>query len=121
MSPFLRTRLVLAVPDLARSTAYWRDQLGLALQFETEGWSFLGQEGFTVMLGDCPQALPVASLGDHSYVAYLTVRDAAALHATYAARGVEFTKPLSDEPWGMREFGVRTVDGHRLMFGQQLD
>jgi hypothetical protein len=26
-------------------------------------------------------------------------------------------KPLRDEPWGMRELGIRTVDGHRIMFG----
>ena len=27
------------------------------------------------------------------------------------------TKPLRDEPWGMREFGLRTADGHRIMIG----
>jgi len=27
---------------------------------------------------------------------------------------------LADKPWGMREFGVRTPDGHRIMFGQEL-
>jgi hypothetical protein len=26
-------------------------------------------------------------------------------------------KPLRIEPWGMREFGIRTIDGHRMMFG----
>jgi hypothetical protein len=29
-------------------------------------------------------------------------------------------KPLASEPWGMREFGLRTVDGHRIMIGQDL-
>ena len=29
-------------------------------------------------------------------------------------------KPLRDEPWGLREFGLRTVNGHRLMFGQPI-
>jgi hypothetical protein len=24
------------------------------------------------------------------------------------------------EPWGMREFGIETPDGHRIMFGQKL-
>jgi len=36
------------------------------------------------------------------------------------AAGAEFIQTLSDKPWGMREFGVRTVDGHRIMFGQEL-
>ena len=46
--------------------------------------------------------------------------DAAALYAEYRAAGAEFIQPLADKPWGMREFGVRTVDGHRIMFGQEL-
>jgi hypothetical protein len=28
-------------------------------------------------------------------------------------------KAIKDEPWGMREFGLRTVDGHRIMVGQR--
>lgn len=35
------------------------------------------------------------------------------------ASGAEFTQELSDKPWGKREFGIRTIDGHRLMFGQE--
>jgi len=34
--------------------------------------------------------------------------------------GAELIKELRSEPWGMREFGVRTVDGHRIMFGQEV-
>jgi uncharacterized glyoxalase superfamily protein PhnB len=33
------------------------------------------------------------------------------------ARGAELVSALQDEPWGMREFGVRTADGHRMRFG----
>ena len=36
------------------------------------------------------------------------------------AAGGEVTKSLRDEPWGMREFGLRTVDGHRLMIGSPI-
>ena len=42
------------------------------------------------------------------------------LYAEYRRSGVDFTQPLASKPWGMREFGIRTVDGHRLMFGQEL-
>ena len=38
----------------------------------------------------------------------------------YHAAGAGFIQPLADKPWGMREFGVRTIDGHRIMFGQEL-
>lgn len=43
-----------------------------------------------------------------------------AWHARALAAGAEITKLLADEPWDMREFGLRTVDGHRLMVGHAL-
>jgi len=34
--------------------------------------------------------------------------------------GATLIQTLADKPWRMREFGVRTPDGHRIMFGQEL-
>ena len=62
--------------------------------------------------------MPASDLGDHSYVAYLRVDDVQAFCDRAAEAGAEIMKPLTDEPWGMREFGVRSVDGHRFMLGQ---
>ena len=52
--------------------------------------------------------------------AYLFVEDADALHAEYAAKGVEFTRELGDMPWQSREFVVRDCDGRLLAFGSKL-
>jgi uncharacterized glyoxalase superfamily protein PhnB len=71
------------------------------------------------MAGECPDALPVAQLGDHSYFAYLVVDDVDGFHRKAIAAASEIVKPIADEPWGMREFGLRTVDGHRIMIGQE--
>lgn len=114
------TRFALAVPDLARSTDWYTKVLGLQVDFTVPGWSFLSRDAFSVMLGECPDATPAGQLGDHSYYGYITVDDAAALAAECQASGAEFIQPLTDKPWGMREFGVRTLDGHRIMFGQPL-
>jgi uncharacterized glyoxalase superfamily protein PhnB len=35
-------------------------------------------------------------------------------------KGADFTSAIADKPWNMREFGVRTPDGFRIMFGQQI-
>ena len=120
MTEITDVRFTLAVLDLAKSTAYYTSVLGLRIDFEAPGWSFLSRGRFRVMLGECTEATPPKELGDHSWYGYVTVSDAAALFAEYQRAGVEFTQQLSDKPWGMREFGIRTIDGHRLMFGQEL-
>jgi uncharacterized glyoxalase superfamily protein PhnB len=113
---------VLAVRDLARSAAWYRDVLGFTVEDVGDpGWRWLQRDEVRILAGDCPDAIPPAQLGDHSYFAYVAVSDAAAFHDEIVARGAEVMKPLRDEPWGMREFGVRTIDGHRLMFGQTID
>lgn len=120
MSAITDVRFVLAVRDLARSTGYYTTTLGLDIDFTAPGWAFLSRGRFRIMLGECTDATPPADLGDHSWYGYVTVSDAAAMFEEYQSAGVEFTQRLADKPWGMREFGLRTVDGHRLMFGQEL-
>lgn len=120
MSEITKVRFVLAVLDLKRSTDYYSSVLGLEIDFEAPGWSFLSRGSFRVMLGECADAIPPGDLGDHSWYGYVTVADAVALFSEYQSSGAELTQQLADKPWGMREFGVRTIDGHRIMFGQEL-
>ena len=49
--------------------------------------------------------------------AYFYVEDADALHAEYAARGVEILRAPADMPWNTREFVVKDCDGRLLAFG----
>lgn len=117
MSEMTQVRFVLAVQNLATSTAYYQQVLGLTIDLTTPGWTFLSRDKFRVMLGECVDAAAPATLGDHSWYGYITVTDASALFSEYKEAGAGFTQPLADKPWGMREFGIRTIDGHRIMFG----
>ena len=111
---------VIAVPDLARSLAFYRDVLGFEIrEMGDPGWRLYRSGACRIMAGECREALPPRELGDHSYFAYLVVDDADAFFARVDGRA-EIVKPPRDEPWGMREFGLRTADGHRIMIGQRL-
>lgn len=120
MPDFTEVRYTLAVSDLTRSTAYYTSVLGLAIDFTVPGWAFLSRGSFRVMLGECSDAMPPTMMGDHSWYGYVTVTDATALFLEYRSAGAEFTQELAEKPWGMLEFGIRTIDGHRVMFGQEL-
>ena len=117
----VRVSFVLAIQDLARSTAYWRDVLGWRLEFDDPGnWSFMFRDGVGVHLGECKDATPAAEIGDHSYFGYIVLDDLNAYHAEIIAKGAAIIAPPADKGWGMREMAVRTIDGHRIMFAQAL-
>ncbi|HEY2743963.1 MAG TPA: VOC family protein [Polyangia bacterium] len=110
---------VIAVPDLARSLGFYRDVLGFEIrEIGDGGWRLYVAGACRIMAGECRDALPPRELGDHSYFAYLVVDDVDAFFARVDGRA-EIVKPPRDEPWGLREFGLRTVDGHRIMVGQR--
>ena len=77
-----KVRFVLAVLDLKRSTAYYTSVLGLTIDFEAPGWSFLSRGSFRVMLGECNDAIPPGDLGDHSYYGNVAVSDMTLLLTT---------------------------------------
>jgi predicted enzyme related to lactoylglutathione lyase len=117
-----RSSYVLAVHDLGAMTAYWRDVLGWVLEFEDSGnWTFLFRDHLGVHLGECKDAMPASALGDHSYFAYIVFDDLDAYHTEISARGALIGSPPTDKPWGMREMVVRTPEGHRIMFAQDLN
>lgn len=120
MADLTRVRCVLAVQDLAASVDYYTRVLGMAVDFTAPGWAFLSRGSFRVMLGECADAMPAHETGDHSYFVYVTVEGIDELYGELVGNGSTLTQRLADKPWRMREFGVRTPEGHRIMFGQEM-
>jgi catechol 2,3-dioxygenase-like lactoylglutathione lyase family enzyme len=122
MHRIVDSRCVLAVRDLQESTRFYVDVLGFRRDFGdgSDGWSFLSRDAFKLMLGECPDEKPASELGDHSYVAYLIVEGVDQLYQEMSARGAPVISEPADEPWGQREFGIRTPDGHRIRFGEPI-
>jgi predicted enzyme related to lactoylglutathione lyase len=116
----LQSMHVIAVPNLAASAAFYRDVLGFTIEeMGDPGWRRFLSGACSIMAGECPNAMPPAATGDHSYFAYLVVDHVDVFHERAVAAGAEIMKPLRDEPWRMREFGVRTTDGHRVTIAQR--
>jgi predicted enzyme related to lactoylglutathione lyase len=112
---------VLAVPDLRRSVSYFQDVLGFRPEWgDGVNWQVLSRDGVRMMIGHCPDAIPPAETGDHSYFAYLHVDDVDALHAEIVQRGAIVRQAPTDKPWGMREMAIATPDGHRMIVGQSI-
>jgi len=121
MVQIINSRCVLAVRDLVISTRYYVDVLGFHKDpINADGWSFLTRDNFRLMLGECRDAQPAGELGDHSYFAYWNVEDIDGFYRELVSRGALVGSAPSNKPWGLREFLLRTPDGHRIMCGQTI-
>jgi catechol 2,3-dioxygenase-like lactoylglutathione lyase family enzyme len=112
---------VLAVRDLELSTRYWVDVLGFTKNpIDAAGWSFLSRDCFRVMLGECPDDRAASELANHSYFAYWNVLGVDDLYKEFAGTGADLITAPANKPWGLREFAMRTPDGHRITCGEQI-
>lgn len=112
-----KTRFVIAVPDLNTSSAFYRDVLGFTIHtLPDPRFLFYTCGNCTIFAGECPAAISPFQLGDHSYFAYLEISEVDAFYESVKAAGAKICKTIRTEPWGMREFGLITADGHRIMF-----
>jgi uncharacterized glyoxalase superfamily protein PhnB len=105
---------VLPVRDMAAALAYYRDKLGFSVQF---AWEEPAKYA-CLRLGEAAVHLNAYAPPAAASSVCIFCSGVDALHADFAARGAVIKSPPTDYPYGMREFEVADIDGHRLFFGQ---
>jgi len=122
MPKVVDSRCVLAVQDLVRSTRFFTEVLGFRRDpVDAKGWSFLSKDAFKLMLGECADEVAAAELGNHSWFARIMVEGLDDYFRDVATRGAEVISRPADRAYGLREFVIRTPDGHRLMFAEPVN
>lgn len=121
MSKIINHRYVLAVTRLQRSLQYYNDVLGFQTSFNEDGWAFVKRDNCLVMLGECPDSPEARDLTNHNYFAYIQVDNAQLLYDEFASKNAVLLTEVSVKPWGMKEFALETIDGHRIMFGEEIN
>jgi catechol 2,3-dioxygenase-like lactoylglutathione lyase family enzyme len=118
---FIDSRCVLAVRDLAKSRHFYTDVLGFQQDpVDAKRWSFVSKDAFKLMLGECADEIPAGDVGNHSWFARVMVDGLDEYYEEVSARGAEILSKPADRAYGLREFVIRTPDGHRLMFAERL-
>jgi catechol 2,3-dioxygenase-like lactoylglutathione lyase family enzyme len=121
MARFIDSRYVLAVRDLAKSTHFYTEVLGFrADPVDAKRWSFVSKDAFKLMLGECADDVAASEIGNHSWFARVMVDGLDEYYGEVSARGAEVLSKPADRAYGLREFVIRTPDGHRLMFAERV-
>lgn len=122
MARIVNSRSVLAVRDLEVSTRYYMEVLGSHRDpIAADGWSFLTRDTFRIMLGECVGERPASELANHSWFVYWNVEGVDELYREFVAKGALVSSRPTDKPWGLREFGLSTPDGHRIVCGETIE
>lgn len=122
MTEFMRARSVLAVRNLKLTSRFFIEVLGFQPDLVSPpGWSFLAKDAFRVMLGECADEMLAGETGNHSWFVHIIVDGVDEYHAHVREKGAEILVSPADRPWGLREFVIRTPDGHRMVFAERVD
>ena len=120
--PVGRAGAILAVADVSRSAAFYRDRLGFDLEavYDDPPYATLTRAGTRLSLAeqghaaeDRPGVLMVAPEDPSraAVVLVLEVPDALAVHAELEAAGADILAPVFSPAWGGHRFFVRDPDG----------
>jgi catechol 2,3-dioxygenase-like lactoylglutathione lyase family enzyme len=108
---------ILAVPDVTASAGYFREVLGFTVEFvwgNPPEYAGIERDEAEIHL-----RADGGVVSEHRVAILMDGVDA--YHDEVRQRGAEVTVPIGDRDYGIRDFAVRTPDGHFISFGQGLD
>jgi predicted enzyme related to lactoylglutathione lyase len=111
---FVQGAPVLHVSDVPATAAFYRDLLGFT-------WDF-GDEIYAVVWRDNSAIHFVRDEGGPCGVhLFQWVKDVDAYYREVVDRGAKIVAEPADQPYGIREFGLRDINGVRIVFGQDIE
>jgi hypothetical protein len=105
-------------------TMEWYKQLGFESEYYPPGFAILRRDDVEIFLQQQPGYVAPDDPGRkqrHAWDVYIVTDDVKALYAEYSALpGVRIPRPLCPQAYGMMEFDVMDLNGHRLVFAQPI-
>lgn len=111
---FIQGAPVLHVPDVSAAAAFYRDLLGFTCDFGDERYAVVWRDNSAIHLVKGEEA----PRGVHLFQ---WVRDVDAYYREIVDRGVQVTAEPANRPYGIRDFGVRDLNGVLIVFGQDIE
>ncbi|WP_432797480.1 VOC family protein [Poriferisphaera sp. WC338] len=117
---------VLLVKDVMAAAAYYRDQLGFEYEYfygNPASFCIVHRDVCCVMLReveDAKHVVPHCEVVSEMWNVYVWVDDVDQMFKEMKVRGAEMDGEIVTRPYGVREFGVRDLDGYGIRFGMEV-
>jgi predicted enzyme related to lactoylglutathione lyase len=111
---FVQGAPVLHVPDVPATAAFYRDMLGFT-------WDF-GDDRYAVVWRDNSAIHFVRDeSGPRGVHLFQWIKDVDAYYREIVDRGASVPDAPADQQYGIREFGIRDINGVAVVFGQDIE
>ncbi len=105
---------VLHVRDVAGTAAFYRDVLGFTWDFGDDAYAVVWRDNSAIhFVKD-----ETSPSGIHSFQ---WVKDVDAYYKEIVARGANVARKPTNQPYGIREFGVSDINGVGIVFGRDIE
>jgi hypothetical protein len=105
-------------------TIEWYKPLGFESEYYPPGFAILRRDGIEIFLQQQPGYVAPDDPGRderEAWNVYILTDNVMALHDEYSVLpGVKISRPLCQQEYGMLEFDVMDLNGHRLVFAQRV-
>jgi hypothetical protein len=105
-------------------TMEWYKRLGFQSEYFPPGFAILSRDEIQIFLQQQPGYVAPVDQGRRerdAWNVYIVTNDVKALFEEYSASpGVKISRPLCRQNYGMMEFDVMDLNGHRLVFAQPI-
>ncbi len=102
----------LPVKSIPETHEFYKKKLGFTIHWTWEGnfSSLYAQDAFEIYLSQTDS--PIAPM-----TCYIHVDNADIFYSKFKESGVKIVEEISSRPWGMREFVIEELNGHRFRIG----
>lgn len=111
---FIQGAPVLHVPDVLATAAYYRDVLGFTWDFGDQAYAVVWRDNSAIHFAK-REGVP---RGVHLFQ---WVKDVDGYYKEIVGRGAKVAGEPANQPYGIREFGVRDINDVGIVFGQEID
>jgi len=111
---FIQGAPVLHVPDVQATAEFYRDVLGFTWDFGDETYAVVWRDNSAIHFVRDEEA------SRHVHL-FQWVQDVDAFYDEVVGRGASIASEPCDQPYGIREFALRDLNGVGIVFGQDLE
>jgi hypothetical protein len=105
-------------------TMEWYKRLGFVSEYYPPGFAILRRDEIQIFVQQQPGYVAPDDPGRrerHAWNVYIITDNVEALYDEYSSLpGVRISRPLCPQDYGMKEFDVTDLNGHRLVFAQPI-